>query len=140
MNKKLKKEEKDNQKEKYYVKQELFAYKYYLYSIFIKNINVNNNTKSFCFPKKFLNVYNFICQILDISSYLKLQKEFQTIKNTLMKGKYRDIVENNQKINVNDRSFNVDMKECLDDHKLSILGKIKNANNTISNSNSKDNN
>ena len=58
-----------------------------------------------------------------------------------MKGKYRDIIENNQKINVNDRSFNVDMKECLDDHKLSILGKIKNSN-TISNSNSnsKDNN
>ena len=58
-----------------------------------------------------------------------------------MKGKYRDIIENNQKINVNDRSFNVDMKECLDDHKLSILWKIKNPN-TISNSNSnsKDNN
>ena len=137
MNKKLKKEEKDYQKEKYYVKQKLFSYKYYLCSIFIKNININNN--KLCFPKKFLNVYNFICQILDISSYLKLQKEFQTIKNTLMKGKYRDIVENNQKINVNDRSFNVDMKECLDDQKLSILGKVKNANNTISNSNSKDN-
>ena len=139
INKKSKKEEKKEQKEKYYVKQKLFSYKYYLCSIFIKNININNNTKSFCFPKKFLNVYNFICQILDISSYLKLQKEFQTIKNTLMKGKYRDIVENNQKINVNDRSFNVDMKECLDDQKLSILGKVKNANNTISNSNSKDN-
>ena len=52
-----------------------------------------------------------------------------------MKGKYRDIIENNQKINVNDRTFNIDMKECLDDHKLSILGKIKNSN---TNSNSKD--
>ena len=103
-------------------------------------MNIKSNKNSFCFPKKFLNVYNFICQILDISSYLKLQKEFQTIKNTLMKGKYRDIVENNQKINVNDRSFNVDMKECLDDQKLSILGKIKNANNSIINSNSKENN
>ena len=135
MNKKSKRDEKKKKKEKYFVKQELFSYKYYILSIFIKNINYKNNQKSICFPKKFLNVYNFICQILDISSYLKLQKEFQTIKNTLMKGKYRDIIENNQKINVNDRTFNIDMKECLDDHKLSILGKIKNSN---TNSNSKD--
>jgi hypothetical protein len=42
-----------------------------------------------------------------------------------MKGKYRDLIENRQKINVNDQTFNIDMKECLDDHKLSILGKIK---------------
>ena len=56
-----------------------------------------------------------------------------------MKEKYRDIIENKQKINVNDRTFNVDMKECLDDQKLSILGKIKNTNSN-SNSNSKDNN
>ena len=137
INKKSKRDEKKKKKEKYFVKQELFSYKYYLLSIFIKNINYKNNQKSICFPKKFLNVYNFICQILDISSYLKLQKEFQTIKNTLMKGKYRDIIENNQKINVNDRTFNIDMKECLDDHKLSILGKIKNSN-TNSNSNLKD--
>ena len=137
MNKKSKRDEKKKKKEKYFVKQELFSYKYYILSIFIKNINYKNNQKSICFPKKFLDVYNFICQILDISSYLKLQKEFQTIKNTLMKGKYRDIIENNQKINVNDRTFNIDMKECLDDHKLSILGKIKNSN-TNSNSNLKD--
>lgn len=104
-----------------------------------------SKNKSYFFTKKFLNVYNFMCQILDISSYLILQKEFQTIKNTLMKRKYRDLIENRQKINVNDISFNVDMRECLDDQKLSILGKIKSANNNnnindISNSNSKENN
>ena len=53
-------------------------------------------------------------------------------------------LENRQKINVNDRSFNVDMTECLNDQKLSILGKIKNTNNNNindnSNYNSKDNN
>ena len=143
-NKKLKLIDKSNKKEKYYVKQKLFPYKYYFYSIFIKNINMSKN-KSYFFTKKFLNVYNFMCQILDISSYLILQKEFQTIKNTLMKRKYRDLIENRQKINVNDISFNVDMRECLDDQKLSILGKIKSANNNnnindISNSNSKENN
>ena len=98
-----------------------------------------NSNKSFFFTKKFLNVYNFICQILDISSYLKLQKEFQTIKSTLMKRKYRTLIENRQKINVNDRTFNVDMKECLDDQNLSILGKIKNENtNQNSNTDQKD--
>jgi hypothetical protein len=118
------KKDKKNSKEKIYVMQKLFPFKYYFYSIFIKNISFKNN-KSYFFPKKFLSVYNFICQILDISSYLILQKEFQTIKSTLMKGKYRDLIENRQKINVNDQTFNIDMKECLDDHKLSILGKIK---------------
>ena len=137
-NNKKSKNEKSNKKEKYYVKQKLFPFKYYFYSIFIKNINMNSN-KSFFFTKKFLNVYNFICQILDISSYLKLQKEFQTIKSTLMEGKYKDLIENRQKINVNDRAFNVNIKECLDDQNLSILGKIKNQNtNENSNSNPKD--
>ena len=128
---KTKKEKGDKlaKSEKHYVKQKLFPYKYYLFSIFIKNLNVRN--KSFFFTKKFLNVYNFICQILDISSYLILQKEFQTIKNTLMRGKYKEIIENTNKINVNDRAFNIDMKECLDYKKLSILGNVKN-NNSIS--------
>ena len=40
-------------------------------------------------------------------------------------GKYKDILENRQKINVNDKSFNINMKECLDTKKFSILGRIK---------------
>ena len=43
-----------------------------------------------------------------------------------MLGKYRAVLENRQKINVNDHSFNTDMKECLDAQKFSILGRIKN--------------
>ena len=54
-----------------------------------------------------------------------MQKEFQIMKDTIMIGKYRDILENKTKINVNDNSFNTDMKECLDSHKFSILGRIK---------------
>ena len=106
-----------------YVQKKLFPYKYYLCSIFIKNIALPKN--SFIFTKKFIVVYNFICQLFDISSYLILQKEFQIMKNTLMIGKYGDIFENRTKINVNDRSFNNEMKECLDSQKFSILGRIK---------------
>ena len=111
---------------KNYVKVKLFPYKYYLCSIFIKNVDVHK--KSFFFTKKFINVYNFICQLFDISSYLILQKEFQIIKNTFGKGKYRTLIENRQKINVNDHSFYTDMKECLDSQKFSILGRVKNPN------------
>jgi len=108
---------------KYYVQKKLFPYKYYLCSIFIKNIDLRK--KPFFFTKKFISVYNFVCQLFDISSYLIMQREFQIMKNTIMIGKYRDILENRTKINVNDHSFNTDMKECLDYHKFSILGRIK---------------
>ena len=107
-----------------YVQKKLFPYKYYLCSIFIKNINISK--KSIFFTRKFIVVYNFICQLFDISSYLILQREFQILKSTLMIGKYRAVLENRQKINVNDHSFNTDMKECLDSQKFSILGRIKN--------------
>ena len=114
---------------KRYVKVKLFPYKYYLFTIFIKNFNVKQ--KSIFFTKKFLDVYNFICQLFDISSYLMLQKEFQIIKNTLIRGKYKALIENRQKINVNDHSFYTDMKECLDYQKFSILGRVKNSNDNI---------
>ena len=108
---------------KVYVKKKLFPYKYYLCSIFIKNIDLNKN--NYFFTKKFIAVYYFVCQLFDISSYLIMQREFQIMKNTIMIGKYKDILENKAKINVNEHSFNIDMKECLDYHKLSILGRVK---------------
>jgi hypothetical protein len=111
---------------KYYVQKKLFPYKYYLCSIFIKNLEVKK--KSYFFTRKFIAVYNFICQLFDISSYLILQKEFQIMKNTIIMGKYKDLLETNQKINVNDHSFNIDMKECLDSNKFSILGRVKEVN------------
>ena len=80
---------------------------------------------SIFFTKKFIAVYNFICQLFDISSYLILQREFEIMKNTIMVGKYKDILESRKKINVNDLSFNINIKECLDTQKFSILGQVK---------------
>ena len=113
---------KNTRKKTYYIKKKLFPYKYYLCSIFIKNIDISK--KSIFFTKKFIVVYNFICQLFDISSYLILQREFQILKGTLMLGKYRAVLENRQKINVNDHSFNTDMKKCLDSQQFSILARI----------------
>ena len=106
-----------------YIKKSLFPYKYYLCSIFIHNFD--ESKKSFFFTQKFIAVYNFICQLFDISSYLILQREFQIMKSTLMVDKYKDILEKGHKINVNDKYFNTDMKECLNSKKFTILGKLK---------------
>ena len=107
----------------HYIKKKLFPYKYYLCSIFIKNVDISK--RSFFFTKKFTVVYNFICQLFDISSYLILQREFQIMKNTVIEEKQRNIIEKGQKINVNASSFNINMRECLDSKKFSIFGRIK---------------
>ena len=107
----------------HYIKKTLFPYKYYLCSIFIKNIDISKG--SFFFTKKFIAVYNFISQLFDISSYLILQREFQTMKNRVFEEKERNIIEKSQKINVGANSFNIKMKECLDAKKLSIFGRIQ---------------
>jgi hypothetical protein len=106
----------------HYIKKKLFPYKYYLCSIFIKNIDISK--ESFFFTKKFIIVYNFICQLFDMSSYLVLQREFQIMKNTVIEEKQRNIIEREQKINVNESTFNVNMNECLNTKKLSIFGRI----------------
>ena len=106
----------------HYIKKKLFPYKYYLCSIFIKNLDISKD--SFFFTKKFIIVYNFICQLFDISSYLVLQREFQTMKNTVIEEKQKNIIEREQKINVNASTFNTNMKEFLNNKKLSIFGKL----------------
>ena len=108
----------------FYNKNKLFPYKYYLCSIFMKNLGVSK--KSFFFPENFVVVYNFICQLIDISSYLMLQKEFQILKNTFISSKYKSVIESSKKININDESFDMDINECLESNKFSILGKLKN--------------
>ena len=106
-----------------YIRKSLFPFKYYLCSIFIKNFNPNKNY-SFL-SKKFIVVYDFICQLYDISSYLILQREFQIMKNTILEKEQKNILEKNQKVNINDHSFHFEMKDCLNNKKFSILGKIK---------------
>ena len=111
----------------HYIKKSLFPFKYYLCSIFIKNFDPN---KKYNFlSKKFIVVYDFICQLLDISSYLILQKEFQIMKNSILEKEQRNILEKGSKVNVNDHHFHNNINECLSNRNLSILGKIKQKNN-----------
>ena len=105
-----------------YIKQKLFPYRFYLYSIFIQNSD--DSKKSLFFTKQFTIVNNFICQLFDISSYLILQREFQTMKNTIIEEEQRNIIEKGQRININAKSFNIKMREFWENNKLSIFGRI----------------
>ena len=69
-------------------KKYLFPYKYYLFSIFIKS--AYTSSKPYFFTSKFIKVYNYICQLFDISSYLILQKEFGLLKNDLCRDKFEN--------------------------------------------------
>ena len=50
------------------IKNILFPYRYYLCYILIKHGNISS--RSLLFTKKFITLYNFICKLFDISSYL----------------------------------------------------------------------
>jgi hypothetical protein len=41
--------------------------------------------------------------------------------------KYKDFIESNRKINVNDQLFNINMKECLNSQKFSIFCNLNNS-------------
>ena len=46
------------------------------------------------------------------------------MKNTIIEEKQRNIIENEKKINISAKSFNLNMKECYESNKLLIFGKI----------------
>ena len=59
--------------------------------------------------------------MFDISSYLILQKEFQILKNTILKVEDVNAIEKASKINVNETSFIRNMNECIDKGKFKIF-------------------
>ena len=108
-------------KKKKFVSNKLFPLRYYLCSVFIKNIDITKNP--FCMSKKFIKVYSFLCQLFDISSYCVLQREFNVIKNSLFDEKNIQLIEKTNKINVNSQSFMRDMNDAIGSHKFHILGR-----------------
>ena len=103
---------------KNYIKQQLFPYKYYLYSVFIRNLNT---PKENClFSSRFLKIYTFFCQLFDITSYLSLHREFNALKQIINK-KGVNLIEKNKKININSNTFMKDISDCIGEHKFYIL-------------------
>ena len=107
------------QPRKKFISKPLFPYRYYFCSIFIKNINISKN--NLCFDKKFAKIYTFLCQLLDISSYLVLQKEFNILKHTFVDKKKMKYIEKDRKINVNAHAFIRKIDDCINDNNFKIF-------------------
>jgi len=118
---------------KKFISNTLFPHRYYLCTIFTKNIDLTKHP--FCMSKKYIKVYYFLCQLFDISSYCILQKEFNIVKNFLFDEKNIQLIEQKSKINVNDQFFMRDMNDCIIKNKFHILGinNIKRKNETNNN-------
>ena len=105
-------------KPKIYIKEKLFPYKYYLFSVFIKNLKVSN--ENLFFSSKFAKIYTFLCQLFDIATYISLQREFNALK-TIVNDKSIQLIEKNPKININSNSFIKDINQCIGEQKFYIL-------------------
>ena len=85
----------------------------------------NSKSKNSClFNKKFINIYYFICQLFDITTYFFCIKDVESLKNNFLQINNNQSLFEKNKININDYKFNTIMKYCLEDENFSILGKI----------------
>ena len=79
-------------------------------------------TKFFCIKKTYFTVYNFMCQIYDISTYIIIFKQFNLLNN-VFKGKIHQDIEfspnkiYNNKINVNNNNIIEKLCKDIDDDK-----------------------
>ena len=91
-------------------------YYYFLDMIFD---NLINPTKFFCISKKYFIIYNYMCKVYDISTYIILIKHFHIVNNMFNEYAFADknyypskII---KKININDakliEKMNKDLKE-----------------------------
>ena len=99
----------------------LFPYRYYFCSIFVKNFDISNWT--FFFSNKFIKVYKFLSRMFDISTYLVLLRQFQILKNTILKVEDVYLIESNKKINVGGKTFLRNMNECINNGKFDIFAR-----------------
>ena len=101
-----------NNKSKY-----IFPLYYYFLDMIFDNLI--NPTKFFCISKKYFIIYNYMCKVYDISTYILLIKHFHIVNNMFNEYAFADknyypskII---KKININDskliEKMNKDLKE-----------------------------
>ena len=87
----------------------IFPYKYYLFSIFIKDVN---KSKGNIFFSKFSKIYLFLCQLFDISTYFLLNREFNALKAMYNENNLNiNLLETNKKEN---KYIKIDFNEIKD--------------------------
>ena len=101
------------------IPKKLFPYKYYFFWVFFKIFDISK--KTFCYPKKFVKANVFLGQLLDISTYLSFQKEFQILKYRFLSKDELKYIERNNRINISSSGFIRNMNECLENQKFNIL-------------------
>ena len=106
------------QYKKVYIKEQLFPYRYYLCSVFIKNLDISQ--KHYLISSRFAKIYIFLCQLIDITTYLSLQREFNALKS-IFNDKSLNIIEENKKININSNNFIKEISDCIGEQKFHIL-------------------
>ena len=102
---------------KRYINTLLFPYRYYLFSVFIKNNSILEKKNCF-FSRKFMEVYKYFAKIVDIKTYLKLQKEFYIFKTEILDAQKLNTIERERKMNINDRLLIKHIRENDDINKI----------------------
>ena len=118
-NNKLIQQKKEKEK-RIMIREKLFPYKFYFYSVFVKNLDISN--KNFFFSAKFSKIYIFLSRLFDITTYLSLQREFNILKK-ILKDKQLNAIEHYEKINVNSPTFLSELNDCIEKNKFHILAK-----------------
>ena len=101
------------------IKEKLFPYKYYFFSIFIKNINISKGN-NFLFSSRFSKIYIFLCQLIDITTYISLIREFNALKK-FFNEKSVNKIEKRKKINISSKSFIKEISDNIEDKNFHIL-------------------
>ena len=109
----------NNTLKKSFINQKLFPYKYYFFSVFIKNLNISKGNSLF-FSSRFSKIYTFLCQLIDITTYISLHREFTSLKKIFNENSLK-IIEKRKKINVNSKNFIKEITDNIDDKKFHIL-------------------
>ena len=91
-------------------KESIFPYKYYFFSIFIKNLNTSK--KNIFFSSRFSKIYIFYSQLFDIATYLLLQREFNALK-ALFHEKDELLLEKNKKATITYTSFIKEINDLI---------------------------
>ena len=101
-----------------------YIFPYYYYYLDIIFNNMMKPTKFFCIKKTYFILYNFMCQIYDISTYIMIFKQFNLLNNMFKRKVYQDYEFSpnkiNNKINVNDKNIIDKLYKDIDNDKSII--------------------
>ena len=101
------------------IQHQVFPYRYYFFSIFFNILDIKKHKK--IFSLRFIHVYNYLSQLIDVNSYLGLQKQFSLLKRSILNEENLNKIECANKINIGRKHFIRDINYSLKDNKLNLI-------------------